>query len=140
FIAQWIARRADDWGRKPMLVAGFSVLPLRVVLFALAPDPWYLVGVQALGGLTAATIGIMTPLVIADITRGTGRYNLAQGAAGTASALGAALSTAVSGYVAQLFGYSFGFFGLAAIGATGLIFLYCFLREPDPKERRSGAS
>src|SRR5439155_16415858 len=90
FIAQWIARRADDWGRKPMLVAGFSVLPLRVVLFALAPDPWYLVGVQALGGLTTATIGIMTPLVIADLTRGTGRFNLAQGAAGTASALGGA--------------------------------------------------
>jgi hypothetical protein len=49
FIAQWIARRADDWGRKPLLVAGFCVLPLRAALFALAPDPWYLVGVQALG-------------------------------------------------------------------------------------------
>ena len=138
FIAQWIARRADDWGRKPLLVAGFCVLPLRAALFALAPDPWYLVGVQALGGLTTATIGIMTPLVIADLTRGTGRFNLAQGAAGTASALGAALSTAVSGYIAQLFGSTFGFFGLAATGATGLIFLYWFLPETDPKKRHSG--
>jgi MFS family permease len=137
FIAQWIARRADDWGRKPLLVAGFGVLPLRAALFALAPDPWYLVGVQALGGLTTATIGIMTPLVIADLTRGTGRSNLAQGAAGTASALGAALSTGVSGYIAQLFGYGFAFFGLAAIGATDLIFLYWFLPETDPKKRHS---
>ena len=71
-IASWIARRADDWGRKPLLLAGFSVLPLRGALFALAPDPWYLV-VQALGGLTTATMGVMTPLVIADLTRGTGR-------------------------------------------------------------------
>jgi len=74
-------------------------------------------------------------LLLADITRGTGRYNLAQGAAGTASALGASLSTAISGYVAQLFGYSFGFFGLAAIG---FLFLYCLLPETDPKDRRSG--
>ena len=139
-IAGWIARRADDWGRKPLLLAGFSVLPLRAALFALAPDPWYLVGAQALAGLTAATIGVMTPLVIADLTRGTGRYNLAQGAAGTASALGAALSTAVTGYIAQLFGYTPGFFGLAAIGATGLVFLYRFLPETNPKQRDSGAS
>ena len=82
----------------------------------------------------------MTPLVIADLTRGTGRYNLAQGAAGTASALGAALSTAVTGYIAQLFDYTLGFFGLAAIGATGLVFLYRFLPETNPKERHPGAS
>jgi MFS family permease len=138
FIAGWIARRADDWGRKPLLLVGFCILPLRAALFALTPGPWYLLGVQALGGLTAATIGIMTPLVIADITRGTGRYNLAQGAAGTASALGAAFSTAVTGYIAQLFGYTLGFFGLAAIGAIGLIFLYRFLPETDPQNRRPG--
>jgi MFS family permease len=139
-IAGWIARRADDWGRKPLLVAGFCVLPLRAALFALAPDPWYLVGVQALGGLTTATIGILTPLVIADLTRGTGRFNLAQGAAGTASALGAALSTAVTGYIAQLSDYSVAFFALAAIAATGVVFLYWFLPETDPKGHHAGTS
>lgn len=137
-IAAWIACRADDWGRKPLLVAGFCILPLRIALFAVTPDAWYLVGVQALGGLTTATIGIMTPLVIADLTRGTGRFNLAQGAAGTASALGAALSTAVTGYIAQLFGYTFGFFGLAAIGAAGLVFLYWFLPETQSKKAPIG--
>jgi MFS family permease len=128
-IASWIARRADDWGRKPLLIVGFCILPVRAALFALAPGPWYLLGIQVLGGLTAATLGIMIPLVIADISRGTGRYNLAQGAAGTASAIGASLSTAVSGYVVQLFGYTLGFIGLAAVGAIGLIFLYWFLPE-----------
>ena len=128
-IASWIARRADDWGRKPLLIVGFCILAVRAALFALAPGPWYLLGIQVFGGLTAATLGIMTPLVIADITRGTGRYNLAQGAAGTASAIGASLSTAVSGYVVQLFGYTLGFIGLAAIGAIGLIFLCWFLPE-----------
>jgi MFS family permease len=137
-IASWIARQADDWGRKPLLIVGFCILPVRAVLFALAPGPWYLPGIQVLGGLTAATLGIMIPLVIADITRGTGRYNLAQGAAGTASAIGASLSTAVSGYVVQLFGYTLAFFGLAAIGAIGLIFLCWFL--PETKRRRQSGS
>jgi MFS family permease len=137
-IASWVARQADDWGRKPLLIVGFCILPVRAVLFALAPGPWYLPGIQVLGGLTAATLGIMIPLVIADITRGTGRYNLAQGAAGTASAIGASLSTAVSGYVVQLFGYTLAFFGLAAIGAIGLIFLCWFL--PETKRRRQSGS
>jgi MFS family permease len=56
-IASWIARQADEWGRKPLLITGFCAHPVRAVLFALAPDPWYLLGVQILGGLTAATLG-----------------------------------------------------------------------------------
>lgn len=138
-IAGWVARRAEDWGRKPLLLAGFAALPLRAVLFALAPGPWYLVGVQVLSGLTAAVIGIMVPLVIADVTRGTGRYNLAQGAAGTATGIGATLSTVVAGYVAQSFGYAVGFGGLAAVGAAGLGTLYWFLPETRPPDDHAGS-
>src|SRR6185437_9544445 len=93
--------------------------------------PWYLVAFQVLSGLTAAVVGIMVPLVIADVTRGTGRYNLAQGAAGTATGIGAALSTVAAGYVAQSLGYATGFGGLAAIGAAGLGILYWLLPRRD---------
>ncbi len=92
-LATWVGHRADVWGRKPLLLVGFGTLPVRAVLFSLAPSPWFLLPVQVLGGLTAAVIGVLTPLVIADLTRGTGRYNLAQGAVGTASGIGASLST-----------------------------------------------
>jgi hypothetical protein len=78
---------------------------------------------------------LVMPLVIADITRGTGRYNLEQGAAGTASAVGASLSTVISGYVAQLFGYELGFIELAAIGVFGLMFLCWFLPETKSPSR-----
>ena len=134
----WIARRADSWGRKPLLLAGFCVLPIRAVLFALIPGAWYLVPVQALGGLSAATIGILTPLVIADLARGSGRYNLAQGAAGTATALAAALSTSAAGYVAQFFGYAVGFCSLAAVAAAGLGCVYFLL--PETKRDSAGAA
>jgi hypothetical protein len=76
-VAAWVVR-ADDWGRKPLLLLGFELLP-RAALFALAADSWYLVAAQILDGVTAAVIGIMMPLVVADVTRGSGRYNFAQG-------------------------------------------------------------
>ncbi len=119
-IAAWIARRADDWGRKPLLLLGFAALPARAVLFTFAPNPWYLLPIQSLGGLTAAVIGILTPLVIADVTRGTGRYNIAQGAVGIASGIGASLSTTASGYLVQMLGYTVGLYGLAAVGLAGV--------------------
>lgn len=137
-IAAWVARRADDWGRKPLLIAGFAVLPVRALLFAVAPGPWYLVAIQSLGGLTAAVIGIMTPLVIADVTRGSGRYNFAQGVAGTATGIGASVSTTASGYVAQMFGYSIGFLSLGVVGLAGLGILYWFLPETRPEDQPPG--
>lgn len=135
-IAAWIARRANDWGRKPLLLAAFALVPIRAGLFGIAPGVWYLVAVQALDGLTAAVIGILVPLVVADIMRGSGRYNLAQGAIGTATGIGAAVSTLVSGYAAQSFGYAAGFFGLAAIGLIGLAVVYGLLPETQPEEYR----
>ncbi len=138
-IAVWIACRADDRGRRPLLLAGFGVLPVRAVLFALAPSPWYLVAIQTLDGLTAAMIGIMTPLVIADITRGTVRYNLAQGWAGMMTGIGAALSTTAAGYVAQTFGYAVGFLTLAAVGLVGVAIVYWFLPETRPATEPSRA-
>jgi len=139
-IALWIARRAEDWGRKPLLLAGFGALPLRIVLFALAPNPWYLLGIQVLGGITAAVIGIMTPLVIADVTRGSGRYNLAQGAAGTATGIGAAISTGATGYIAQLFGYTIGFLALLVVALLGLGILYWLLPETGEKNADAHAA
>ena len=113
-IATWVGHCAETWGRKPLLLLGFGVLPVRAALFSLAPSPWYLVPIQMLGGLTAAVIGVLAPLVIADVTKGTGRYNLAQGAVGTASGLGASASTIASGFLAQSLGYGAAFYGLAA--------------------------
>lgn len=128
-VAAWVARRADDWGRKPLLLAGFAMVPIRAVLFPFIPSPWYLLPIQALDGVTAAVIGILTPLVIADVMRGTGRYNLAQGAVGIASGIGASISTTASGYLVQTFGFTAGFFGLAGTGLAGLGALWWFMPE-----------
>lgn len=128
-LASWMARRADIWGRKPLLLAAFVALVLRIGLFTVAPGPLWLLPMQALSGIDAVVIGILGPLVIADVTAGSGRYNLAQGAVNTAAAIGAALSTTVVGYVAQGFGVTLGLLVLAAVAAAGFVFVALLFRE-----------
>jgi MFS family permease len=130
--APWVGRRADSWGRRPLLLIGFSGLPIRAVCFALTTDPAFLLGVQLLDGITGAAVGVLTPLVIADISRGTGRFNLAQGFVGTFSGIGASLSTTVSGLVAQSFGSTIGFVAVACVAMTALVTLWALLPETKP--------
>jgi MFS family permease len=91
-LAPWVGRTADSWGRRPLLLIGLGAVPIRSALFASTTSPMLLVVVQALDGLSAATLGVLTALVIADLTNGTGRFNLAQGLVGTLSGIGASLS------------------------------------------------
>lgn len=90
--------------------------------------------IQLLDGLSAAVIGVMMPLVIADLARGTGRYNLAQGTAGTVASIGGAASMGLSGYAAELMGYDWAFvcYGAVAVVAVGV--LWRFLPETKPAD------
>ena len=138
-VATWVAHRADDWGRKPLMLIGLAAAGLRAVCFAFAWNQWTLIPFQLLDGLSAAIIGVLTPLVIADLTRGTGRYNLAQGAAGTAIGIGGAVSMGASGYVAQHFGYSTAFLALAAVAAAAIAALWALFAETKPGTAPSAA-
>jgi MFS family permease len=131
-LAPWVGHHADEWGRRPLLLIGFAALPIRALCFWLVSDPLLLVGVQVLDGITGAAVGVLTPLVIADVTRGTGRFNLAQGFVGTFSGIGAALSTTASGFVAGSFGNATGFAAVAAVALTALVTLWALLPETKP--------
>jgi len=108
-MAMLVGRRADAWGRKPLFLAGFAILPLRGVLYTLSDNSYWLLGVQLLDGVGAGIYGALFPLIIADLTRGTGRYNVSQGALATAQGLGAARSTTVAGFIIVHAGYSAAF-------------------------------
>ena len=79
-VALAVGANADRLGRKPILLIGFAVLPIRALLYTVSNDAWWLIGVQLLDGVGAGIFGAITPLLVADLTKGTGRYNLAQGA------------------------------------------------------------
>jgi MFS family permease len=99
-MAPWVGRQAESWGRHPLLLIGFGALPVRALLFSLVTDPPLLLAVQLLDGVSGAVVGVMTALIVADATNGTGRFNLAQGLIGTISGIGASLSTALFGLIA----------------------------------------
>jgi MFS family permease len=114
-----VGRLADQWGRQPLLHLTFVALALRGVLFALISNPYLILLAQALDGICAAVLGVLLPLVVADIMRGTGRFNLGLGIVGSAVGIGAALSTVLAGYAMDHFGSSIAFVGLAGIAACG---------------------
>jgi len=110
----------------------FVALAARGVLFAFVASPYVVVAVQALDGVCAAILGVVLPLVVADITRGTGRFNLALGIVGSAVGIGAALSTTLAGYASDHFGSSVAFLGLASIAGCGLALVGLLLPETGP--------
>ncbi|HXW43058.1 MAG TPA: MFS transporter [Xanthobacteraceae bacterium] len=133
-LSPWIGRKAQSWGRRPLLLIGFAALPLRGVLFAVVTSPELLVVVQLLDGVTAAVFSVLVPLVVADLTRGTGRFNLGQGIVGTFVGIGASLSTTLAGYLSDHFGSASAFAGLGAIALLGLALVLLLMPETRPAE------
>ncbi|CAO3377881.1 MFS transporter [Azospirillum argentinense] len=131
-IAILVGRTADRLGRKPILLVGFAILPLRAVLYTLSDNSAWLIGVQLLDGVGAGIFTALTPLVIADLMRGTGRYNLAFGAVATMQGVGAATSGFVTGVIVDRFGYSAAFLTAGAMALIALAALFLGLPETAP--------
>jgi MFS family permease len=131
-LSPWVGMRAQIWGRRPLLLIGFAALPIRGLLFALISDPSLLLAVQILDGITASVFAVMVPLVVADLTRDTGHFNLGQGILGTATGIGAALSATLAGYLTDRFGSATAFGSLATIALAGFTLAWFLMPETRP--------
>jgi predicted MFS family arabinose efflux permease len=136
-LASWSGRKAHQWGRKPLLLISFAVLPVRGVLYTLTNATVPLIAIQVLDGIGAAIFGVVSVLVIADLTRGSGRFNFTLGAVTTAVGIGAALSQSIAGTIVHAFGYRAGFLFLSGVASAALAILCFFM--PETQERRDGA-
>ncbi len=136
-MAMLVGNKAEQWGRKPFLVAGFFVLALRGALYVLSDNPFWLVGVQLLDGVGAGIFGALFPIVVKDLTAGTGRFNVSLGALTTAFGLGAALSPGIAGLVVQAAGYDAAFLTLAAIATAAWLLVWLALPETAPQMDRT---
>jgi len=132
-VAALVGAKADLWGRKPLFLTGFLILPLRGLLYTLSDAPYWLVGVQILDGIGAGVFGALFPVVVADLTRGTGRFNVSQGAIATMQGIGAALSTAVAGVVVVHAGYSAAFLTLAGVAGAACALFALAMPETRPE-------
>jgi len=128
-VAMLTGAMADTWGRKPILLLGFAALPIRGVLYTLSDDAIWLVGVQVLDGVGMGIYGTLLPLIIADVMRGTGRYNVSQGIVGTVQGVGGSLSNVVAGLIVVSQGYNAAFLALASVAATAFLLVLLALPE-----------
>lgn len=128
-VALFAGRKAEAWGRKPVLLIACAILPVRALLYTFSDNSAWLIGVQLLDGIGAGIWGVLTPLVVADVMAGTGRYNLALGAVMAVQGVGASLSGLAAGPIADHFGYNAAFVSLAVAALAALVVLQAALPE-----------
>lgn len=120
-VAYLTGSKADVWGRKPIFLVGFAVLTMRGLLYPVWDNSYWLVGVQLLDGVGAGIFGALFPLVVQDVTHGTGRFNVSLGAITAACGVGAALSNFIAGHIVVAAGYNAAFLALAGVAAAGFV-------------------
>ena len=128
-LAAPIGKLTNARGRKPLLILGFGVLPFRALLYTLLHSTLSLIAVQILDGVANAIWCVVSILVVADRTRGSGHFNLAQGALATAVGLGAAFSTVLGGHLISLFSYNVSFLTLGMIALVAASILVVLIPE-----------
>jgi MFS family permease len=124
---------ADQWGRKPLFLVGFSALAIRNALTVVSHNEYYLIGLQALDGIAMGIYGVLLTLVTADLAKGSGRFNFLQGTVQSAMGLGGVLSNSLFGWIAKAMGFNASFWGLAIVAALGGIL--CQSKLPETKQQ-----
>jgi len=138
-MAMLVGARADAWGHKRFFLMALVILPIRAALYTLSDNQAWLVGVQLLDGIGAGIFGAIFPVIVADLMRNTGRFNVAQGAVITAQSIGAALSTTLAGLVVVKAGYSAAFLTLGGVAALGVAVCWFTLHETGERSASSAA-
>ena len=131
-LSPWVGFHSERFGRKPLLLLGFGAEIARAMLFAHSSDYTVLILGQSLGGISAATVTVLTVLVIVDLTTGTGRFNLVQGFVGTIIAVAASISTGATGFIFDRLGHWQGFLIMAAAATAATALLWSGMPETRP--------
>ncbi|MGA2188929.1 MAG: MFS transporter [Steroidobacteraceae bacterium] len=140
-----VGRFAERYGRRIVLMVGFSMLPLRCLVFAVTQNPTLVVAAQVFDGIAGACFGIMVPLIVSDVAGESGHFNLALGAVGFGIGIGGTLSTPAAGWIADHFGMRLAFFALLGIGALAVLTAWAMsetrpVREADHARRGDNSS
>jgi MFS family permease len=118
FFANRINQRIGYWS---VILITFLALPLRGLVAMMFISAWGVWPVQALDGIGAGLQSVAVPALVVRLLQGTGRVNVGQGVVMTVQGLGAALSPALGGMIAQHFGYEVAFLVLGGVSIGSLV-------------------
>ncbi|WP_167304296.1 MFS transporter [Agrobacterium fabrum] len=136
-MAPWLIRR---FGLSTVFIVALAALPIRGLLASAFTDFWVIFPVQFLDGVGAGLLGIVTPVAVERILKGTGRFNVGLASVMMVQGIGASFSNVVAGWLVTKGGYSLSHLiggGIAAI-AIGLFLFY--RNEIAPKQDDDDAS
>jgi MFS family permease len=119
-FANRLIQRIGYWS---VILITFLALPLRGMVAAMFITAWGVWPVQALDGIGAGLQSVAVPALVVRLLQGTGRVNVGQGVVMTVQGIGAALSPALGGVLAQHVGYASAFLVLGAV-STGSLALW----------------
>jgi MFS family permease len=119
-------RAAEARNYWPVLLASFLALPFRGVLAYALSGWWGVVPVQILDGVGTGLQSVAVPGMVARSLNGTGRINLGQGAVITVQGMGASLSPALGGWVAEWIGFEWTFLLLGGLGVIAVTIWVAF--------------
>ena len=136
-VAIVAGRKADPWGRKPLFLIAFAFLAIRNGLSVVSHNAYYLISLQMFDGVAAAIYGVLLTLVVADLAKGTGRFNFLQGAVQSAMGLGAFLSNGAFGWLAKGAGFNASFLALSAVAVAGGTLHWFAMPETRPEKQEA---
>src|SRR5262245_41710005 len=137
-VAALAGRLTEVRGRKSIFLIGFIALPIRGALFTLSDQPAFVISVQILDGVGVGVYGVLSVLVVADLTRGTGHFNFTQGAIATATGVSWSSSMLLAGLIVEYAGYQAAFLSLAAVAAVARLIFWTLMPETKPAATGSG--
>ena len=130
---------ADRWGRRPLLIAGWAVMALRLAVVSVARTPAEVVMNQALDGLSNGIFAVIAAAWVTDRLADPRRSGEAQVLVGTSLVLGSAIGPAVSGLLVDALGYRLMFAVLAGVGALGTAVVVFLVPETLVRHDEVGA-
>lgn len=117
------------FGRKPIFLIAFLVLPIRAMLYTFTQNPYLLLSIQLLDGIGAGIFGVIAVVIISDLAKNSGRFNFAQGLVALCTAIGGSLSNMLAGFAVKYEGFHGGFILLAIIAVIGSLFYGLLMPE-----------
>lgn len=120
-VSLFAMRVAEKEGYWLVILISFLALPIRGLIAWKFISYWGVFPVQMLDGVGAGLQSVAVPGLVARILSGTGRVNVGQGAVMTMQGIGASLSPALGGWIAQYLGYPTAFLILGSLSAGSLV-------------------
>lgn len=138
-IALWAGSLADRRGRRHLLFGAFAAQAVRAVISGVLANPYWLLPAEICDGVASGLLGVAIPVVVADLTWGSGRTQTALGSVNMVQGIGTALSGALGGFLAFYLGWTGAFTALAVPPLAAILVAFWLEETSESAKPKTGS-